>query len=72
VRFAGLFNQFRPGLSGDDRSVVFRTSLKGGFEWRRLALVGEVQDARAYLTDEGSYLSTALINAWICCRRTCR
>jgi hypothetical protein len=63
VRYAGLFNQFRPGLSGDDRSIVFRTTLKGGFEWRRVTLVGELQDARAYLTDEGSYLSTALINA---------
>ena len=62
VRFAGLFNQFRPGLSGDDQSLVFRTTLKGGFEWRRVTLAGEVQDARSYLTDEQSYLSTALVN----------
>jgi len=63
VRYSGLFNQFRPGLSGDDRSVVFRTTLKGELAWRRVTLAGEVQDVRAYLTDEESNLSTALVNA---------
>ena len=41
----------------------FVPTLKGGFEWRRVTLAGEVQDARSYLTDEQSYLSTALVNA---------
>ena len=63
IRFAGLFNQFRPGLSGDDQSLVFRTTVKGGFQWRSVTLAGEVQDARSYLTDQHSYLSTALVNA---------
>ena len=63
VRYSGLFNQFRPGLSGDDRSVVFRTTLKAEFALPRVILAGEVQDARAYFTDVRSNVSTSLVNA---------
>ena len=63
VRYSGLFNQFRPGLSGDDRSVVFRTTLKAELALPRLILAGEVQDARAYFTDVRSNVSTSLVNA---------
>jgi hypothetical protein len=58
-----LFNQFRPGLAGDDQSLVFRTTLKGEIEWQRVTLSAELQDARAYLTDQHSNVSTSLINA---------
>jgi hypothetical protein len=63
VRYSGLFNQFRPGLAGDDQSLVFRTTLKGEIAWQRVAVSAEWQDARAYLTDQHSYVSTSLINA---------
>jgi hypothetical protein len=62
VRYAGLFNQFRPGLSGDDRALVVRTTLHAEFTFRFVTLGGEVQDARAYLTDAQSNFSTSLVN----------
>lgn len=62
VRYSGLFNQFRPGLSGDDRALVFRTTLQAEFASRIVAIGGEVQDARAYLTHAQSNVSTALVN----------
>ena len=63
VRYSGLVNQFRPGLSSDDRAVVFRTTVKAELALPRLLLAGEVQDARAYFTDVGSNVSTSLVNA---------
>jgi hypothetical protein len=63
VRYSGLFNQFRPGLSGDDRSVVFRTTAKAELTLPRVTVAGEVQDARAYFTDVRSNVSTSLVNA---------
>jgi hypothetical protein len=62
VRYAGLFNQFRPGHSGDDRALVFRTTLQAEFASRFVTLGGEIQDARAYFTDAQSNVSTALVN----------
>lgn len=62
ARYAGLFNQFRPGLTGDDRVVVFRTTLQVEFAWPRVTLGSEVQDARAYLTGTQSNVSTSLVN----------
>lgn len=62
ARYSGLFNQFRPGLSGDDRAFVFRTTLKAEFATRVAAIGGELQDARAYLTHAQSNVSTALVN----------
>lgn len=62
ARYSGLFNQFRPGLSGDDRALVFRTTLQADVTWRHTAVGGEVQDARAYLTDARGNVSTALVN----------
>ena len=62
VRFAGLFNQFRPGLSGDDQSLVFRTTARAELAWPSVSIVGEIQDARAYLTGQRSNVSTSLIN----------
>jgi len=63
VRYSGLLNQFRPGLSGDDQALVFRTTVRADVAWPRLQLVGEFQDARAYLTDQQSNVSTSLVNA---------
>lgn len=63
VRYSGLRNQFRPGLSGDDQALVFRTTFRADLALPHLVVVGELQDARAYLTDEQSNVSTALVNA---------
>ena len=62
-RYAALLNQFRPGLSGDDQALVFRTTLRLEWPLGRTRIVGEIQDARAYLTDDQSNVSTALVNA---------
>jgi hypothetical protein len=62
-RYAGLQNQFRPGLAGDDQALSLRTSVRGDVAWKRVTLVGEFQDARAYLTDAHSNVSTTLIDA---------
>lgn len=62
VRNAALANQFRPGLSGDDRARVFRTTLQAELAWRRVAAGFEVLDARAYLTDAQSNISTGLVD----------
>jgi hypothetical protein len=63
ARYSGLSNQFRPGLSGDDQSVVFRTSLKADVVWSKVTFGAELQDVRAYLTDSQSNVSTRLVNA---------
>jgi len=58
TRLAGLANQFRPGLGEHDRAITLRTLLTLGIRWRTLRVVGELQDARAFLTDEDSGIST--------------
>lgn len=62
ARYSGLFNQFRPDLSGNDRALVFRTTLKAELATRVVTIGGELQDARAYLTHPQSNVSTALVN----------
>jgi hypothetical protein len=61
-RYTGLLSQFRPGLSGDDQALAARTTARGDLVWRRLTFVGEFQDARAYLTDAQSNVTTTLVN----------
>lgn len=62
-RYASLTNQFRPGLSGDDQSLAMRTTLRLDVRLPRLSIVGELQDARAYLMDTQSNVSTTIVNA---------
>jgi len=62
-RYATLRNQFRPGLSGDDQALVFRTTFRVEVPVGPTNVVAEFQDARAYLTDDQSNVSTALVNA---------
>ncbi|HEY8518923.1 MAG TPA: alginate export family protein [Gammaproteobacteria bacterium] len=63
VRFAYLDDQFRPGLAGDDRVLSLRTAFRVEAQWPRVTAVGELQDARAYLTDRQSAVSTSIVNA---------
>lgn len=62
ARYARLWNQHRPGLAGDDQALELRTALRASYELGRITLVGDLQDARAYLTDEQSGVSTAIVN----------
>lgn len=63
TRYSRLWNQFRPGLDKNDQALSIRTllfadaKLGGGF-----SLYGELQDARAYLTDERGGVSTIEVN----------
>ena len=63
TRYEGLLHQFRPGLDRSDQAILLRTLLTLGARFRALSLVGELQDARAYLTDEQSGISTIVVNA---------
>jgi hypothetical protein len=62
VRYSSLSNQFRPGLTGNDQAIVYRTLLKSEYAWKHVTLGAELQDVRAYLTDSASNVSTALVN----------
>lgn len=62
TRYARLWNQYRPGLQGDDQVLELRTVLRAAYDAGRVSLVAELQDARAYLTDEQSGVSTAIVN----------
>src|SRR5690606_3949496 len=64
ARYARLWNQFRPGLRGDDHVLELRTALRAAYDAGRVTLVGDLQDARAYLTDEQSGVSTAIVNTF--------
>lgn len=62
VRYARLWNQYRPGLRGDDQVLELRTVLGATYDLGRASLVAELHDARAYLTDEQSGISTTVVN----------
>jgi hypothetical protein len=64
ARYSRLLNQFRPGFSGDDQAMVLRTELRAELVLPRFDVVGELQDVRAYLTDEQSAVSTGLVNTF--------
>lgn len=63
TRYEGLLNQFRPGLDENDQALALRTLLMLGVQFGPLSIVGELQDSRAYLTDENSGVSTIVVNA---------
>lgn len=63
TRYEALANQFRPGLDENDHAIALRTLLTLGVRLGPVSVVGEVQDSRAYLTDENSGLSTSVVNA---------
>ncbi len=63
TRYEGLQNQFRPQLDKHDEALALRTLVTLGVTRGPLSLVGELQDSRAYLTDEDSGISTIVVNA---------
>src|SRR5690606_36556803 len=58
TRYEGLLNQFRPGLGENDQALALRTLFLLGVNIGPVSIVGELQDSRAYLTDEKSGIST--------------
>lgn len=63
TRYEGLANQFRPDLDESDQALALRTLFTLGATFGPVSIVGELQDSRAYLTDENSGLSTIVVNA---------
>jgi len=62
VRYNSLNNQFRPGLGHNDQALSFLTLLKAEASRGNWTVVGELEDARDYLNDEDSALTTIEIN----------
>lgn len=63
VRYNAMHNQFRPGLGENDQALSFLTLLKAEAHRGNWSFVGELEDARDYLNDEDSALTTIEINA---------
>lgn len=63
TRYEGLANQFRPELDEHDQALALRTLWTLGANLGPVRIVGELQDSRAYLTDENSGISTIVVNA---------
>ncbi|GAB4119127.1 MAG: hypothetical protein Kow00104_01400 [Rhodothalassiaceae bacterium] len=64
TRYSHLSNQFRPGLDENDKSLSFRTLLKAEAKFGNVSFVGEMQDSRAYFTDENSGVSTIIVDTF--------
>lgn len=64
VRYESLDGQFRSGRSASDQFLSTRVSLKGELDLAPFTLVGEITDARGWLADEGSSLTTSEVNAF--------
>lgn len=62
-RYSGLHNQYRPGLDQDDQAFSFRGLFEAGLGTEDFGMFFELQDSRAYLTDEYSGVSTIVVNA---------
>lgn len=63
IRFEQLDNQFRPGLNGSDQALQLRTLLQATRRQGAWEGVLELQDARSYLDDAGSWHSTINVDA---------
>lgn len=63
TRYSHLSGQFRNGLDEADQALQLRTLLNLRLDLGTFAAHIEVQDSRAYLTDENSAVSTIVVNA---------
>lgn len=63
VRYQTLDGQFRPGLTGSDQAFVMRTLLRAELDFDSIAFVGEFEDSRGWLMDDGSAISSSVVNA---------
>ncbi len=62
VRYETLDGQFRSAYEGGDQQLAFRTLLEGRVQFENWGLVGEFQDSRQELADEGSPIGTSMVN----------
>lgn len=62
IRYETLDGQFRAGGEGGDQILAVRTLAKAEFEGEGFAAGVELQDSRAELDDQGTPLSTSLVN----------
>ncbi|MBU1189786.1 MAG: alginate export family protein [Gammaproteobacteria bacterium] len=64
TRYSHLSNQFRRVLDNNDQAISLRTLLRMDVRLDQgVKLVTELQDSRAYLTDQNSAASTIVVNA---------
>jgi hypothetical protein len=63
TRYETLNDQFRPGLSGSDQALALQTSVAVDAEFGSVHLIGELMDSRVQRNDDGSYVSTSIVNA---------
>jgi len=62
IRYESLNNQFRSQGQGSDQQVALRSLLAIGIKSSDFNLVIEAGDSRAFLDDNGSPLSTSMVN----------
>lgn len=62
IRYETLSAPFRAGREGSDQQVSWRTRALGEYKADRITFGAEFFDSRAWLTDEGSVLSSTAIN----------
>jgi hypothetical protein len=62
VRYETLDGQFRAGKTGSDQILNFRTFLKFDIDLPRWDATVEFEDSRQQLADEGTLLSTGIVN----------
>ena len=62
ARYETLSGQFRAAGSGSDQMLAFRTLVLAEADTGRITWGAELQDARGYLDDNGTPLSTSIVN----------
>ena len=62
TRYEQLWNQFRPGVPGNDMALSLRTSLLAELRFDSLGIGVELADSRAHLTDDNTPLNTTHVN----------
>jgi len=63
TRYETIDHQFRAGYSGSDQILLTRTLLQFNLHHEPFDLVTEMIDTRQFLSDEGSRLTTSLIDS---------